>query len=112
MFRSDGRVYEATASRMFGVPIDRVDKELRQRGKVATLALGYQGGPKALERMGALKMGIPEGELRGWCACGATPTGASSSSGARPSGQRTRLSRARARRSSRAAPRGPGSTRR
>ena len=63
VFRGDGRVYEATASRMFGVPIDRVDKELRQRGKVATLALGYQGGPKALERMGALKMGIPEGEL-------------------------------------------------
>ncbi|MEI3231031.1 MAG: hypothetical protein V8S24_07180 [Gordonibacter pamelaeae] len=61
MLRGNGRVYEATASRMFGVPIDRVDEEeLRQRGKVATLALGYQGGPKALERMGALKMGIPE----------------------------------------------------
>lgn len=63
VFRGDGRVYEATASRMFGVPIDRVDTDLRQRGKVATLALGYRGGPKALERMGALKMGIPAGEL-------------------------------------------------
>lgn len=63
VFRGDGKVYEATASRMFGVPVDRVDKELRQRGKVATLALGYQGGPKALERMGALAMGIPEAEL-------------------------------------------------
>lgn len=63
VFRGDGKVYEATASRMFGVPVDRVDKDLRQRGKVATLALGYQGGPKALERMGALSMGIPEAEL-------------------------------------------------
>lgn len=63
VFRGDGKVYEATASRMFGVPVDRVDKELRQRGKVATLALGYQGGPRALERMGALAMGIPEAEL-------------------------------------------------
>ncbi|NCB64443.1 MAG: DNA polymerase, partial [Clostridia bacterium] len=63
IFASSGKVYEGTASRMFGVPIDAVDKELRQRGKVATLALGYNGGPKALERMGALEMGIPEREL-------------------------------------------------
>lgn len=63
VFRGDGKVYEATASRMFGVPVERVGKELRQRGKVATLALGYQGGPKALERMGALAMGIPAEEL-------------------------------------------------
>lgn len=63
VFRGDGRVYEAAASRMFGVPVERVGKELRQRGKVATLALGYQGGPRALERMGALAMGIPAEEL-------------------------------------------------
>lgn len=63
VFRTTGRVYEATASKMFGVPEHLVDKELRQRGKVATLALGYQGGPAALERMGALAMGIPEAEL-------------------------------------------------
>lgn len=63
VFEDDGKVYEATASRMFGVPVSRVDKALRQRGKVATLALGYQGGPKALERMGALAMGIPAEEL-------------------------------------------------
>lgn len=62
-FRGAGRIYEATASRMFGVPIDRVDHDLRQRGKVATLALGYQGGPAALERMGALATGIPAKEL-------------------------------------------------
>lgn len=63
VFAGDGKVYEATASRMFGVPASAVTKELRQRGKVATLALGYQGGPKALERMGALSMGIPAEEL-------------------------------------------------
>lgn len=63
VFRGDGRVYEATASRMFGVPIEKVDKQLRARGKVATLALGYQGGPAALERMGALEAGIPQDEL-------------------------------------------------
>ncbi|MEG1906831.1 MAG: DNA polymerase, partial [Gordonibacter sp.] len=63
IFKTTGKVYEGTASRMFGVPIDAVDKELRQRGKVATLALGYQGGPAALERMGALAMGIPAKEL-------------------------------------------------
>lgn len=63
VFRTTGKVYEATASRMFRVPIVRVDKDLRARGKVATLALGYQGGPAALARMGALEMGIPEKEL-------------------------------------------------
>lgn len=63
VFAGDGKVYEATASRMFGVPVSEVSKELRQRGKVATLALGYQGGPKALERMGALKEGIRPEEL-------------------------------------------------
>lgn len=63
VFRDDGKVYEATASRMFGVPIEQVDKNLRAKGKVATLALGYQGGPAALERMGALDAGIPKEEL-------------------------------------------------
>lgn len=63
VFRGDGKVYEATASRMFGVPVEQVDKALRAKGKVATLALGYQGGPAALERMGALEAGIPKDEL-------------------------------------------------
>lgn len=70
VFRTHGRIYEATASQMFGVPIERIAKgnpeyELRQKGKVATLALGYQGGPGALINMGALRMGIPEEELPG-----------------------------------------------
>lgn len=62
-FRTHGKIYEATASQMFNIPLDQIDKKTRQKGKVATLALGYQGGPGALTAMGALKMGIPEGEL-------------------------------------------------
>lgn len=56
VFRTHGKIYEATASQMFGVPMEKIKKgnpeyELRQRGKVATLALGYQGGPNALTTM-------------------------------------------------------------
>ena len=69
VFRTHGKIYEATASQMFGVPMDRIVKgnpeyALRQRGKVATLALGYQGGVGALVAMGALNMGIPEEDLQ------------------------------------------------
>lgn len=68
VFAGDGRIYEATAAAMFGVPVDlirrdRPEYELRQKGKVATLALGYQGGVGALEAMGALYMGLDEEEL-------------------------------------------------
>lgn len=68
VFRTHGKIYEATASQMFGVPVERIAKgspeySLRQKGKVATLALGYQGGTSALIAMGALKMGIPEEDL-------------------------------------------------
>ena len=64
-FRAGKDIYCATASQMFGVPVEKhgVNSELRQRGKVATLALGYGGGESALVAMGALKMGIPEGDL-------------------------------------------------
>lgn len=67
VFRSGGDIYCAAASQMFGVPVEKngVNGDLRQKGKVATLALGYQGSPKALVTMGALKMGIPEEELPG-----------------------------------------------
>lgn len=68
VFRTHGKIYEATASQMFGVPFDRIKKgnpeySLRQKGKVATLALGYQGGSGALIAMGALRMGLSEDEL-------------------------------------------------
>ncbi len=68
VFRGDGLIYEATAAQMFHVPKDDIRKggpraELRPKGKVATLACGYQGGVGALIKMGALKSGIPEEEL-------------------------------------------------
>ncbi|SDF31412.1 DNA polymerase [Eubacterium pyruvativorans] len=67
VFKEGGDIYCATASQMFGVPVEKhgVNGDLRQKGKVATLALGYQGGPQALISMGALKMGITEDELPG-----------------------------------------------
>ena len=56
VFRTHGRIYEASASQMFHVPIEKIKKgnpeyALRQRGKVAELALGYQGGVSAMRRM-------------------------------------------------------------
>lgn len=68
VFKTHGKIYEATAANMFNVPIELIKKgnkeyELRQKGKVATLALGYQGGVNALIAMGALNMGIKEEEL-------------------------------------------------
>ena len=68
VFKSHGKIYEASASQMFGVPIDRIKKgnpeyALRAKGKVAELALGYQGSTGALIAMGALNMGLTEEEL-------------------------------------------------
>jgi DNA polymerase len=68
VFRTHGKIYEASASAMFGVPIERIKRgepeyALRQKGKVAELALGYQGAAGALIRMGALDMGLSEAEL-------------------------------------------------
>ncbi|MFA9380171.1 MAG: DNA polymerase [Acetanaerobacterium sp.] len=68
VFRGDGRIYEATASQMFGVDVGLIRRgnpeyALRQKGKVATLALGYGGGTGALINMGALKQGLTEEEL-------------------------------------------------
>jgi DNA polymerase len=65
VFATHGKIYEASAAQMFKVPLESVTKgsPLRQKGKVAELALGYQGGPAALEKMGALKMGIEADEL-------------------------------------------------
>lgn len=68
VFATHGKIYEATAAQMFGVPVERIVKgnpeyALRQKGKVATLALGYQGGTHSLVSMGALKLGLTEEEL-------------------------------------------------
>lgn len=70
VFKSHGKIYEASASHMFKVPIDKIDKAspLRQRGKVAELALGYGGGPKAIQSMEIsnkvpMKERIPEEEM-------------------------------------------------
>ena len=58
-------IYCTTASSMFHVPVEKhgANSHLRQKGKVAVLACGYQGGPNALISMGALKMGLTEKEL-------------------------------------------------
>ena len=68
VFRTHGKIYEASASQMFGVPLELIKKgnpeyEKRKKGKVAELALGYQGSAGALIAMGALDMGIPEEDL-------------------------------------------------
>ena len=66
-FRNGEDIYCASASQMFGVPVVKhgINGELRQKGKVAELACGYQGGPGALVSMGALSMGLSESELPG-----------------------------------------------
>lgn len=65
VFQTHGKIYEASASAMFHVPIHEITKEnpLRQKGKIAELALGYGGSVGALSKMGALKMGLTEEEL-------------------------------------------------
>lgn len=65
VFAEGGDIYCASASSMFGVPVVKhgVNGHLRQKGKVAELALGYQGGVNALKVMGALDMGLAEEEL-------------------------------------------------
>lgn len=65
VFKTHGKIYEASAAAMFHVPMDAVTKDMRQRGKVAELALGYQGGANALISMGALEKGIKEEDLPG-----------------------------------------------
>lgn len=83
VFRTHGKIYEASAAAMFDVPMDKIlagedfvrvnrlteeietlkAAELRQRGKVAELALGYQGATGALTQMGAVEMGLTEDEM-------------------------------------------------
>ena len=66
VFEKGGDIYCASASAMFHVPVEKhgVNGHLRQKGKIAELALGYQGGTGALKAMGADKMGLTDDELQ------------------------------------------------
>lgn len=68
VFRTTGKIYEATASQLYGIPIERIKKgnpeyDFRQYGKAATLALGYQGGAPALIKAGHLPETTPIEQL-------------------------------------------------
>ena len=67
VFAGHGKIYEATGARMFNRPIEEITNAsgLRGKAKIAELALGYNGGPAALIKMGALRMGMSEDELPG-----------------------------------------------
>ena len=62
----DSPIYCASASQMFGVPVEKhgINSHLRQKGKIAELALGYGGSVGALISMGALDMRLPEEDLQ------------------------------------------------
>ncbi len=66
VFAKGGDIYCASASQMFHVPVEKhgINGHLRQKGKIAELALGYGGSVGALKAMGALSMGVPEEELK------------------------------------------------
>ena len=72
IFNSHGMIYEASASKMFGLPLEQCTKEAdksngttyRDKGKVAELALGYQGGVGALKAMGGERMGLGDAEMK------------------------------------------------
>lgn len=66
VFRDGGDIYCASAAQMFHVPVEKhgINGHLRQKGKIAELALGYGGSVGALKAMGALSLGVPEDELQ------------------------------------------------
>lgn len=66
VFKTHGKIYEASASMMFHIPIDQIVKGsvYRQKGKVAELALGYGGALEALRKMGGELMGMTDAEMR------------------------------------------------
>lgn len=66
VFETHGKIYEASASKMFHVDIEEITKTspVREKGKIAELALGYGGSVTALKTMGALNMGVKEEELQ------------------------------------------------
>ena len=74
VFDRGGDIYCASASQMFGVPVEKngINGNLRQKGKIAELALGYGGSVGALKAMGALDMGLQEDELQDLVTAGRT----------------------------------------
>ena len=66
IFAGDGKIYEATGARMFGVPIESITKgsEIRGKAKISELALGFGGSINALRRMGGEKMGLSDTEMK------------------------------------------------
>jgi DNA polymerase len=67
VFRTHGKIYEATAAQMYNKALEDVTGEEREKGKRATLALGYQGWTGAMITSGALRAGMTEDELPGVC---------------------------------------------
>lgn len=67
VFRGHGKIYEATAAQMYGCSVEEISKTdpRRQKGKIAVLALGYQGGTGALAAMGGEKMGLSAEDMAG-----------------------------------------------
>ena len=68
VFETGGDIYCASANQMFHVPVEKhgINGHLRQKGKIAELALGYGGSVGALKAMGAIEMGLSEDELPRW----------------------------------------------
>lgn len=66
VFKTHGKIYEASAAMMYKIPIESIAKDSpeRQKGKVAELALGYEGGVGAMEKMGGEKMGLSMAEMK------------------------------------------------
>lgn len=66
VFSTHGKIYEASAAMMFDIPIEEITKgsEYRQKGKIAELALGYQGSVGAMKTMGAEEEGLSEAEMK------------------------------------------------
>lgn len=66
VFKTHGKIYEASASQMFNVPIEQITKgsDLRKKGKIAELALGYQGSVGAMKKMGGEAMGLTDDEMQ------------------------------------------------
>lgn len=83
VFVKNGDIYCASASAMFGVPVEKHGRnaELRQKGKIAELALGYGGSVGALKSMGALEMGLGKRNFSRWWIPGGSRIPISSGSG-------------------------------